>query len=61
MLAVTTQQANAVLKLWSDLPCANGRLVEYNPTLTSLLGCNTSPISLGAGVAAKAASFYLAK
>jgi len=41
------------------LPERNGRVVEFNPYLTSLLGCNSNLLYLGSMEQSKAALFYI--
>jgi len=41
------------------LPKRNGKVVEFNPLLTSVLGCNSNVLHLGSKEQSKAALFYI--
>jgi hypothetical protein len=66
-LTDTDQQLYATLseeeKQWlnTTLPKKNGMVVEFNPLISTLLGCNTNVSVLGSDAQAKAALSYLIK
>ena len=45
----------------TTLKCANSKLVAYNGVLSYCAGCNTAPVMLGAGLAARVALQYMVK
>ena len=52
---IREDEAELLVAAWHSMPCRNADLVEFNSTLTGLVRCNTAPLLLGAGQAAKAA------
>ena len=48
-------------RFYSALETRNGLVVEFNPVITSLLGCNTNVSILGSDAQAKAIMAYLLK
>ena len=48
-------------KLFRAITMRNGKMVNFNPVLTALRGCNTAIYYISAGSAAKTTMFYLLK
>lgn len=47
--------------LYASVKKRNSKVVNFNPTLTALRGCNTAIYYISTGAAAKSAMFYLIK
>ena len=52
---------SALEHIASEFKCRNGRLVQFNPALTSCTKSNTAPYFLGTAEQARAAVFYVIK
>ena len=50
---------NMYNQISSDLVNRNGMVADYNPILTSLMGCNTNSLFLGSKEQSKGALFYI--
>ena len=59
--SITAPEARILIDAWAQMTCRNAGLIEFSPTLTRLLNCNSAPLPLGAGQAAKAAGLYMCK
>ena len=60
LCSMETEDLQSLIKrVAKELPQRNGMVVDFNPLLTSLLGCNTNLLFLGAKEQSKGALFYI--